>query len=142
MRRARRSRERGARARVPVIGARVAPPGYGGNFLVDVGLRSGGGVAGYGVEVGGEGDFGFVGGFVVGFEGCGEDFGVGVVVDVVECWSPFVGILVSSSALLELLGGFRLDVQYTERSLGFSPDGQPVWSCADVGRSFVTASEP
>jgi hypothetical protein len=79
-----RPREGGAGPEVAVLGpVAVAPPGYGGDLLVDVGLAFGGGVAGYGVEIGREGDLGVVDLFVVGFEGGGEDLGVGVAVYIV-----------------------------------------------------------
>jgi hypothetical protein len=66
-----RPRERSTRSTISVVGPGVAPPGYSRDLLVDVGLGLGGSVAGYGVEVGREGDLGFVNVFVVGFE-CGR----------------------------------------------------------------------
>lgn len=59
--------------------------------FLDVGLGFGRGVVCYYYEVVGEGDFGVVDVFVVGFEGGGVDFCVGVFVDVVEGWCFWVG---------------------------------------------------
>lgn len=88
MRTASHPRERSSRSGIPVFGAGVAPPCYGCDTFIDIGLAFGGCVSGYGVEVWWKRDFGFVDVFVVGFECCGVDFGVVVAVYVVECRCP------------------------------------------------------
>lgn len=84
MGRASRQREGCAVTPVAIFGAvAVAPPGDHVEVFLDVGLGFGRGVACYHYEVAGEGDLGAVDVFVVGFEGGGVDFRVGVSVDVV-----------------------------------------------------------
>ena len=73
-----------------VLGSVLTPPCYSRVGFVDIGLGLGAGVSGYGVEVVGEGDVGFVDVFVVGAEHDGVDFGVGLVGYVVEGWGPFL----------------------------------------------------
>jgi len=147
VRRARLSREGGARAAAAVFGpVSVAPPCDGGDVFVNVRLALGTGVAGHGVEVARERDLGVVDLLIVGLERRWIDFGIGVAVDIVQRRCPLNDINFKSrpATLLavNLVRAAHLYVQYTDKSLGFSPDGHPFCSSAVVGRSFVTASEP
>jgi hypothetical protein len=87
--------ERSTRSVIPVFGAGIAPPSDSCDAFIDVGLAFRGCVAGYGVEVWREWDFGFIDVFVVGFECCGVDFSVVVSVYVVECRCPWTNTLIS-----------------------------------------------
>lgn len=81
-------RQSSTRSRLTVFGAGLAPPGYGIDVLVDVGLTLGAGVPGYSVEVGREWNLGFVVTLVVRAGKRDVDFGIVASIDVVEGRSP------------------------------------------------------
>ena len=81
--------EGGARPGAAVLGpVAVAPPRYGRDLLVDVGLRLGAGITRYSTEVPWEWYLRMVDLLVVSLECCGIDLGVVVAVDVVKGRSP------------------------------------------------------